>query len=262
MLLNWIIPLLIGWLAGWVVNYFSDVLPVTRRLSRHICPECQTPFSIRGYLFFRACPNRHKRPARLWVVQFVMVVFSIYTFSRPPLNIGYWVGMILLIYLVVVFVIDVEHHLILHPTSLFGSILALTLGLYTHGIAPTLWGGLAGFLILIAFYFFGVIFTKLRAKRMEEKGMEPDDEEAFGQGDVILVTILGLLVGWPLIWFTILISIFLAGGISVVLVTSWVVRRQFKANALMNFIPLGPYYVLGAALVIYFPGFLSALIPN
>lgn len=256
------LPILAGWIAGWIVNYLADVLPITRRLDKPACRQCGVSFSWAAYLSFRRCPDGHGRSPRLWLVQIAITAMSVYAFLNPPLKIGYWAGMVLLAYFGVVFVIDVEHRLIMHPTSVFGALLALTLGIYSHGLAATLSGGLAGFLILITFYLFGILFTKMREKQMKMKGLEPDDEEAFGQGDVILATILGFLVGWPLIWFAVIVGIFLAGGISVLLVASWVIRRQFKANALMNFIPLGPYYILGAALVVYFPDILRALLPG
>ena len=77
--------------------------------------------------------------------------------------------------------------------------------------APTLLGGLGGLLIMLAFYGLGVLFTRIRAKRLLAMGQEPDDEEALGSGDVILVTILGFIVGWPLIWLCLLYGILLGG---------------------------------------------------
>ncbi|MRR32837.1 hypothetical protein EG834_21460, partial [bacterium] len=61
-------------------------------------------------------------------------------------------------------------------------------------------GGLAGFTIMFVFYLLGVAFAKARARRMRAAGLETDDEEALGAGDVILSTVLGLFLGWPLIW--------------------------------------------------------------
>ena len=130
----------------------------------------------------------------------------------------------MLIYLGIVFVIDMEHRLILHPTSIAGSLLTLGLGIYLRGIVPTLLGGLTGFVILLIFYYFGVLFARLRAKRMLAHGQETDDEEALGAGDVILATVLGFLVGVDLIWFCILTSILLGGIISFLLIL-WLINE-------------------------------------
>jgi prepilin signal peptidase PulO-like enzyme (type II secretory pathway) len=262
MLLNWIVPVLVGWGAGWLVNYFSDVLPATRRLSAPACLQCGAPFSARDFLFFKRCSNGHARPWRNWVVQIVVLILSVYLFAQPPVKIGYWIAMLLLIYFGVVFAIDMEHRLILHPTSIAGSLLALTVGTYTHGLVPALLGGLGGLVIMLLFYLFGVAFAKLRAKRMQAQGLEVDDEEALGQGDVILVTVLGLLVGWPLVWFMIIVSILLGGIVSFLLVVGLLITRRYNSNALMIFIPFGPYFILGAGLIVYFPAVLRALLPG
>lgn len=262
MSISWIIPALIGWLIGWVVNYLSDVLPITRRFSTPTCQHCGSAYSLKDYLFLRPCPNSHARKARAWIVQIVLLAFSVYIWSQPPSKFGYWAGIALLAYLGTVFVIDLEHRLILHPTSIFGSLLALGLGTVSHGLVPTLLGGLAGLLIMLAFYYLGVWFAKIRARRMRAQGQEVDDEEALGAGDVILVTVLGFLVGWPLIWFCILFSILLGGLVSFFLVIGLLLTRRYETNALMVFIPYGPYFLIGAALIVFFPKFLAAIIPG
>ena len=190
-----IIPTVIGWLAGLLVNYFADVLPITRTFSSPACLQCGETFTWKNYLLFRPCPNGHHRKTRTWVTQTLLLAASVYTWINPPTKIGYIAGLILIVYFGTIIMIDIEHHLILHPTSIFGSILGLITGTVSHGIFPTLLGGLGGFLIMAAFYAFGVLFTRLRAKRMVSAGQEADDEEALGAGDVILATVLGLILG-------------------------------------------------------------------
>ena len=263
MILEWIVPLLAGWLSGWVVNYISDVLPITRRFSTPVCLECGAPIGAGEYLFFRKCPNGHARPARVWITQVISAALSLYLFFNPPLKIGYWAGLLLLTYLGIVIVIDMEHKLILHPTSIAGSILALALGLSAHGLGTTLWGGLTGLLVMLAFYYFGALFARLRAKRMRAQGLEADDEEALGQGDVILVTILGLLVGGPTLTLVmIVLSILLGGLVSFLMIVGLMLSRRYDENAMMMFIPFGPYFVFGAGIIVYFPEALKSILPG
>lgn len=262
MSISLIIPIILGWLAGLIVNYLSDVLPITRKFSQPACLQCGAPFTWRNYLFFRACENGHVRTPRLWVVQAIMLAISIYSWLQPPAKIGYALGLILIVYFGVIFTIDMEHRLILHPTSIFGSFLALTVGLVSHGLTPTLLGGLAGFLIMLAFYYFGILFAKIRTKRMLAAGQEADDEEALGAGDVILVTILGLILGWPLIWFSVIFGILLGGLVSILLILGLVITRKYEKNALMLFIPYGPYFITSAFLIIYFPKFIEMIVPG
>lgn len=256
-----VVPLMAGWISGLVINYLSDVLPITRSLSKPVCLKCGAEFSTANYFLLKGCTQGHTR-VRAWFVQIIITLLSLYTYTNFTAKIGYWGGMALLIYFGIVFVIDLEHRLILHPTSIAGALLALTLGTILHGIVPTLLGAVGGLVIMLGFYFFGVLFSKLRANRMRAQGFEADDEEALGQGDVILVTVLGLLVGWPLIWFMVLISVLLGGVISILFLIGLVITRRYNSNALMIFLPYGPYFIIGAGLIIYFPHILKALLPS
>jgi len=257
-----IVSIIFGLFAGWLVNYFADVLPFTRRFSQPSCPECNAPFTWQDYLFFRACQNGHPRKARLWIVQIIILAASVYTWVKPPAKLGYFLGLILILYFGVIFVIDLEHRLILHPTSIFGAFLGLIVGTVAHGISATLLGGLGGLLIMLVFYGLGVLFARIRTKRLLAMGQEADDEEALGSGDVILVTILGFIVGWPLIWLCLLYGILLGGLVSLFIILWLVVSGKYQKNALMTFIPYGPYFIITAALIIYFPKLLALIVPD
>jgi len=256
-----IIPAVIGWLSGWLVNYFSDVLPTTRQLSQPNCLKCGVPFTWKDYLLFRPCPNGHRRNLRAWFVQVLAIVTSLYLWIYPPSKLGYIIGLILTIYFGIIFVIDLEHRLILHPTSIFGSLLGLFVGTLSHGFFATLLGGLGGLLIMLIFYLLGVLFTRIRLRRLQLSGQPTDDEEALGAGDVILSTIIGLMLGWPLIWFGILVGVLLGGAVSILLILWLVITRKYEKNALMVFIPYGPYLILSAFLILYFPKYLAVLVP-
>lgn len=255
-------PIGLGLLAGWIVNYLSDVLPTTRRLGIPTCHACGTPFSWMHYLLHRPCPNGHLRPFRAWITPLVILWISLQTWSTPPIPIGYPIGMILIVYLATTFVIDMEHRLILHPVSIAGSILALGVGILSHGLRMTLIGGTAGLFSMLAFYFLGVLFTRARAKMMLARGMEADDEEALGAGDVILITLLGLMLGWPGVWIALFIGIFLGGGASLLILLFLVLTRKYDRNALRLFLPLGPYFITSAFLVIYFPEVVKIIFPG
>jgi leader peptidase (prepilin peptidase)/N-methyltransferase len=262
MSISLIAPILIGWLAGYLVNYLADVLPSTRRFSQPACPHCNATFTWKDYLLLQPCPNGHSRKARTWIVQVAMMAISAYIWVKPPSKIGYILGLVLVIYLGIVFVIDMEHRLILHPTSIFGAFLGLGIGWLKWGLLSTLLGGLGGLLIMLAFYYFGVLFTRIRTKRLLAQGIEADDEEALGAGDVILVTILGFIVGWDLIWFCLLYGILLGGFVSLLIILWLIVTRKYGKNALMLFIPYGPYFITSAFLIIYFPKFIQMFVPG
>ena len=167
-------------------------------------------------------------------------VFSI----LPPERVGTWWGLVLMAYFGVVFVIDLEHKLILRSTSLVGVLVCGYLGWIMHGIKNTLLGGLAGFGIMLVLFYFGIVFTKI----VSRKRREPVDEVALGFGDVTLSFILGLLLGWPGITAGLFFAV-LAGGLGggIYLVVNKLTRGYKKFTA----IPYAPFLLLGAALLVF-----------
>lgn len=260
MIFGIVIPLLAGWISGWLVNYLADTLPATRRLSAPACAHCNQRYPFWAYLFFRPCANcGHRRGVRPWLVQAAMLVVSIYTWFRPH-RMGYAIGLLLLTYFALVVVIDLEHRLILHPTSVVGAVIALGIGLWQNGIVGTLLGGLVGFAIMLALYYLGVLFSKYRARRLQAAGQQADEEEALGAGDVILAGILGLVLGWPIIWFALLLGILLGGIVGIVLLLTMVLRGLYGKQALMVFMPYGPYFVLSAFFILFLPNWIVGVL--
>jgi leader peptidase (prepilin peptidase)/N-methyltransferase len=266
---SWI-PIVIGLAVGMAVNYLADVLPHTRRFTRPTCPNCGNTFGTRNYLLIKACDQcGTKRSVRSWIVLLIMAAIHFYIWMNPPSKmnylpngLSYLISTLLTTYLGTVFVIDLEHRLILHPTSMVGSLLGLGVGWLSHGLGPALLGGLAGFAVMLLLYLFGVLFSRIRSRRLREAGQPTDDEEALGAGDVILAAIIGLMLGWPLISVGLIAGILLGGVISLFLVVWLTVTRRYKENALMLFLPYGPYFIISTFLILYVPSFVAALVPG
>jgi leader peptidase (prepilin peptidase)/N-methyltransferase len=267
-----ILPILFGLFSGWLINYLADVLPVTRRFSEPACVHCEGEYSIKEYLSMAKCPTcKKRRNLRAWFVIVIALGYSLSLWILPPATfakttpnsmLAFFIGLTVLTYFGVVFIIDLEHRLILHPISIFGAVLCLGVGWLLHGIGSTLLGGLGGFGIMLIFYMLGTVFARIRARRMRRAGQEPDDEEALGAGDVILAGVLGLILGWPLIWFGLLLGILLGGLITIPMLVIIVIARRYKQDAWMVFIPYGPFFLISATLILYFPNLLSALVPK
>jgi len=109
---------------------------------------------------------------------------------------------------------------------------------------------------MFVFYQFGKLFARWRARRLGKA----DSEEALGSGDVTLATILGLLLGWPLIWFGLLLGILFSGVISLVIILALLLTRRYKMQAFNFFIPYGPFFILSTFLLIYAPMWMSRLV--
>ncbi len=244
------IPLLLGWLSGWLVNYLADVLPFTHKFSRPVCPACQTTIGLADTLLFHNCKNCGKRrSARTLIVQAVMTVTPVLIWILPGQTLPFPLAFILLDYLAVVLVIDLEHRLILHPVSIAGAVLGLGIGIFLrgkqsipYGIISTLLGGAAGFGIMLVFYFIGELFVK----RMSKKRGLSADEVALGFGDVNLSGILGLLLGWRAIFACLFFAILGGGLVSLILILGMLIAKKYKA---FTAIPYAPFLILSA---IYF----------
>lgn len=255
-----VIPVLLGWCAGLFINYAADVLPATRRFSQPLCSQCQAPFSLADYVFLRSCRNcGTRRSLRTWVVQILAVVAFVYFWLYPSKALGIPLGMIVLVYFGIITVIDLEHRLILHPTSLFGAVLGFIVGTSIHsradglllGAGKSLLGGLFGFAVMFLLYQFGTLVARWRSRKMRAAGQADDDEEALGGGDVYLAGVLGLMLGWPFILNALVIGVLLGGLVSFVLIVALILRRRYVNDALMTFIPYGPYFIISAFYLLY-----------
>jgi leader peptidase (prepilin peptidase)/N-methyltransferase len=167
----------------------------------------------------------------------------------PGQTLPFPLAFILLVYLSVVLVIDLEHRLILHPVSIAGAVLGLGIGIFLrskqsiiYGITSTLIGGAAGFGIMLFFYFIGELFVK----RMSKKRGLSTDEVALGFGDVSLSGILGLLLGWRAIFVGLFFAILAGGLVSLFIILGMLIMKKYKA---FTAIPYAPFLILSA---IYF----------
>lgn len=241
-----ILAIIPGFLAGWLVIFFSDVLPHQRRLSQPECRQCNTVFAWQDYFTLHSCRQCHQRqPYRSYITLVVATLISIVLWLYSPPHLGYWPSLLILTYFGVVLIIDLEHRLILHPVSLVGIAIGLFTGILRNGLVLTLVGGLAGLIIMLSLYLLGMAFAKYRARRL---GTD-DNEEALGFGDVALSTVVGLMVGWPQITTALVIAIVAGGLVSLVVIIVLSMLRRFES---MNvFIAYGPYLILGATLLLF-----------
>ncbi len=242
---------LLGWISGALVNYLSDILPIRRRLVRPFCLHCGAPQTLSHYAFWpRRCPDCGTyRGKRTWVVELLFIGASMWLWLRPPSTLNFTLGFLLLIYFGVVFVIDLEHRLIIHPVSLVGLFLGLGIGVYLHGLKATILGGLTGFAIMLLLYLSGGVLMGWIAKRRGQAL----EEEALGFGDVNLGGVIGLLLGWPGIIAGVIFTILLAGAVSLIYLVYQVVSRRYHAYMA---IPYGPFLISSTIILLYFRDYL------
>ena len=241
-----ILVVIVGGIIGILINYFSDVLPVSRSITRPLCRVCNQPYSIRDYLIACRCSLCGNRTStRSIIVLINAIVICVLLIFFPFSILGFWATLPILIFLGVIIVIDIEHRVVLVQTSIFGFVLFFLYGIRLSDLLSTILGALVGFLIMLIFYFLGIAFTKITGKLRHQK----IDEVAFGFGDVCVGTILGLLTGWPSIIGAFLISILTFVAFSLVSLFALFLTRKYRAFS--NAQPFAPFLILGAIVIFY-----------
>jgi len=239
--------IVLGLVGGWLVNYLADALPQTKAISQPVCWNCSSVLPWRDYFLFHKCAACGKsRTRRTYIIQGLIPIITVYLWLVPPVHIEFPLAFILFLYLMLIAIIDIEHRLILHMTSIAGAIVGLGIGIHLHGIVTTLIGGAVGFGVMLAFYFLGEVFVRFMSKRRNET----IEEVALGFGDVNLAGITGLLLGWPGIILGLLFTILAGGLISLLIVMVMLIRRQYKA---FSAIPYGPFLILSILILLFRP---------
>jgi len=245
-----LIPL--GLVLGALIVYLADVLPYRRRFSRPVCAFCGTQMGWKAYASFQPCPecgkSRRARNVFVPVLSAAVITALWYADTRSlPIELPFWLAVLLLAFLALVAIIDLEYHAVLTEMSVLGAGLGLAAGLMRNTWLETLVGGAAGFGIMLALYLFGRLFGRWLAKR---RGVILEDTEALGFGDVNLGGIIGLIFGWPAVVAGLLLAIILGGVAGLVLVLVNTLSRRYQVG---TFIPYAPFLVLATVILLYLP---------
>lgn len=150
-----------------------------------------------------------------------------------------WLAVMLLIT-----VIDIEHHLILFSVIIPSSALALVVAAVSpeqgRPFIDFVVGGLVGFFLFYLMFLGGGLFSAAVGS----------DEVAFGFGDVLLATLSGLILGWQAFIFATMITVFVGAAGALLYVAARAVvsgdSKWFMA------VPYGPYIVIGTLVMLLF----------
>ncbi len=240
----WLIPLSI--LVSIMTNHLADSLPKIRKITfKPMCLECHQTLVLSRHISFKACPHCQSKPGtRRYLLPIIFIITYVLLYLFPPEFSGFYLTLIIVTFLYLVFIIDLEHRLILHPVSIFGAFLFTIIGLYLNGWQKTILGGGIGFLFMYGLYLFGILFSKWMAK----KRGETLDEVALGYGDVNLTAILGLLFGWPRIAVLLFFAILIGGIFSAIYLVLLKIRKRYE---LFTPIPYAPFLIISALLLMY-----------
>lgn len=242
--LFWLVPLSV--LMSLLINHLANTLPIYRKIILSpLCPHCEQKINLDKYYIKGFCPDcKNSIPRRNYVLMIVFIVTYVLIFYFPPAYSGVIISLIIVTFLSLVFVIDFEHRLILHPVSIFGAILFFVLGIILNGWKVSLLGGGIGFLFMYFLYLFGLLFSRWIAKR---KGIN-SEEVALGYGDVNLAAILGLLLGWPRIAVLLFLAILMGGIFSALYMVVLKIKKKYE---LFTAIPYAPFMIISTLILLY-----------
>lgn len=243
----YLVFLLFGWGLGMLINYLADVLPRKRKLATPFCLHCDSLQSWGNYLFFpRRCMHcGHKRIWRVLVVELLVAFLTGWLWFYQTNGLDYVLSLVITLYFIIIFVIDIEHRLIMHPLSVVGAVLGGFIGIWEHGLINTIYGGLAGFGLMLLIYFLGWGFILIVSRW--RKG--PIDREAIGFGDVNMSGVIGLLLGWPGVIAGLLLAIILGGIVSLLILIWSIVVHRYKP---LMAIPYGPFLIISTWFLMIF----------
>jgi prepilin signal peptidase PulO-like enzyme (type II secretory pathway) len=266
-MLDLIIYAIVGGLIGVLIIFLSDILvqthlpekeqlPYFRKFSRPVCPHCHKPYSLRAYLISFKCQNCGEKPsAKSYIVLISSIIYAVLVGIFPLGGLSFWLTVPIMVFLGIILVIDIEYHAVLIETSIFGLIFFALYGyilqipilntfqeraLYTGA------GGVAGFLIMLLIYFFGIFFSKTMGKLRKGEPSEP----GMGFGDVYVCAFLGFFTGWPQVIGMIVFGIILSGLYSFIYLIVKSIKKEYQVAAT---IPYAPFLIVGAIILFYLP---------
>jgi leader peptidase (prepilin peptidase)/N-methyltransferase len=244
---------IVGLAVGSFLNVCIDRLPANQsivRLRSH-CESCGDMLRSRdlvplfSYLLLRGrCRHCGARiPPRILLVELATaMLFGLFAWHyglTPQLA-------MILVYaclFLVIFVIDLEHQLILdivlYPAMALAFIFSFFwfgIGDYPHwpdtGVLSALLGGVVGLVFMIIPYFISRAFY---------------GREAMGEGDIYLGVLMGLACGFPLVFVALILGILVGGAVAVALLA---LRRKKRKDL----IPFGPFLAAAAMVTLIWGG--------
>ena len=214
------------------------------------CPKCHhflkwyENIPIISYLLLRGkCSHCHSKiPLSYLIVEIVTGLLFAVCYHSFGFSVNLIVALIFTSSLVIVIVSDIEYMIILDEVLMFSTVLILFIYFVFYGVDVMCYYFLSGVGAFLAMYSVKLLGDKLFQK------------ESLGGGDIKLMFLFGLVIGFPMAICAIFLATFIAFPISLVILFS---DKE-------NIIPFGPFLSMAAILIMVlkfdFYNFLSFLI--
>ena len=166
-------------------------------------------------------------PISYLIIEIVTGVLYMVSYHSFGFSYDFIISLIFISSLIVIIVSDIEYMIILDEIIAISSILIILLELVFYGLDYTVYKILAGIFAFITMYVIKLIGDRLFKR------------ESMGGGDIKLMFLFGIVLGYPLAIFDIFLATFIAFPVAIFILFS---RRD-------NLIPFGPFLAMGAILI-------------
>lgn len=192
------------------IKWYENIPIISYLFLKGRCSECQT-----------------KIPLSYLIVEIVTGSLFAVCFHSFKLSFNLVIALIFVSSLIIVIVSDIEYMIILDEVLMVSSLIIVVLYIVFLGIEPAAYHIYAGVGAFITMYAIKIIGDKLFKK------------ESLGGGDIKLMFIFGLVLGYPLSLCTIFLATFIAFPIALFILFS---DKE-------NIIPFGPFLSMAAIII-------------
>lgn len=166
-------------------------------------------------------------PISYLIIEIVTGVLYMVSYHSFGFSYDFIISLIFISSLIVIIVSDIEYMIILDEIIAISSILIILLELVFYGLDYTVYKILAGIFAFITMYVIKLIGDRLFKR------------ESMGGGDIKLMFLFGIVLGYPLAICDIFLATFIAFPVAIFILFS---RRD-------NLIPFGPFLAMAAILI-------------
>ena len=234
--------LIIFFIIGAVLGSFYHV--VATRLSNEEsiiypgshCPKCNyflkwyDNIPIISYILLKGkCRHCHSKiPISYWIVEIVTGLLFATCFNEFGFTIDLVVSLVFISSLIIVIISDIEYMIILDEVLIIASLLITLIYIFGVSLEQAAYHIYSGVGAFVAMYALKVLGDKLFQK------------ESLGGGDIKLMFLFGLVLGFPMSICTIFLATFIAFPVALLILFS---NKE-------NIIPFGPFLSMAAILIL------------
>lgn len=230
-------------LLGALINYASDYFIAQKCSTRIACDYCgrKKEFISDYILMPRRCLS-----CGAWVAPRIVYLplLSLLMSALMLINNLSWIewiaAWVVWCYCWLVGIIDWEIKKILSSILIVGLLIMSFLGSLSHGIFSALWGSIISLSLFFILYVGGLLYKSIRFRN------KIPAKNPISINDVLLSGIMGLILGKPLVFQGLALTLGMVGVVSFFVFVSQIIQRNYHPTAA---IPLGALMSSGALIV-------------